>query len=600
MLKKNFYRRFVYYSCLITLPLTLIFLAFILKVSVDMKTDIEKKTQSSLYTIRDSYDLILDNAMVQYDNLTRNPRLAIAVKKMLAHNSFTYTDVLLTNNVMQNFSTMVNYTPYLTSVYYYMDNNENFLTSTDGIQSIHTYPDKSWLDSYENSDKNTWIERRTIKFFSYANSYPVVTLYKRLTMFDGVLALNINPERFQETLNYQQSVNSEYLYIVDSKGNLLFNSSQGKRFYETCKDHLSPLILEPEEAEYQKSWVTIDGEKYLISRLSGKYGTVLISCVSRQSLFSKLYHNMGLFSIVICLVIGSSLWLAYDITTQNFKQIDYMVQLFADAEKGIYHIKKPKDLRDEYHVILNNIIQIFLKSTVIKNQLALKEEKQKLAEFAALQLQINPHFLFNTLQTLDFKALEQEKDSTAMHEIITDLSDILKYSLENPKRMVSLSDELDHLRKYDRIQHVRYEDKYILYLEYEDELLSHPFMRLLLQPLVENSLYHGIKPLDGTGYIKLKIHSRHGKIQVAVIDTGVGMTKEEIENLYSRINDSADQNIGLTNVNLRLILQYGEDSRLHIQSKPGVGTCISFQLPIDSCFQEFSKNPETDQASEPF
>lgn len=582
MLKKNFIRRFLYYSCLIALPLTLIFFTFIIKMSVDMKLEIEKKTKNSLYTMRDNYDLILDNAMVQYDTLTNNPRLAIAVKNLLAHNNFSYTDVLMTNSIMQNFSTMANHTPYLSSVYYYLENSDNFLTSSDGIQSLKSYPDQSWLETYQTSDRSIFMERRTIQLFSYAKPFPVVTLYKKLTMFRGVLVLNINPKRFQETLNYQQSVNSEYLYIADSNGNLLFNSSRGAAFYDNCKKSLEPFFNAPDNApEYQNRWISVEGKQYFVSRLNGKYGTSLISCVSKKSLFSQLYHNTGLFTIVILTVIAISIWLAYDITTQNFKQIDYMLQLFADAEKGIYHVKRPGELRDEYHVILNNIIQIFLKSTVIKNQLALKEEKQKLAEFAALQLQINPHFLFNTLQTLDFKALDPDKDTASMHQIITDLSDILKYSLENPKRMVRLSDELENLRKYDRIQHVRYEDQYILYLEYEEDLLTCPFMRLLLQPLIENSLYHGIKPLDGTGYIKLKIYARNGRIHVAVIDTGVGMTKTELQDLTAKITDSAGQSIGLTNVNLRLIMQYGEESRLHIKSKPGMGTCISFSIPMD-------------------
>ena len=197
----------------------------------------------------------------------------------------------------------------------------------------------------------------------------------------------------------------------------------------------------------------------------------------------------------------------------------------------------------------------------------------------ALQLQINPHFLFNTLQTLDFKALESTKAPTALNRIIGALSDILKYSLQNTSSMVTVKDEIEYLKKYDSIQQYRYEDKYIMYYDYEEEVEHYPIMRLILQPLIENSLYHGIKPLSGSGFIKLKINIRNSWLIFTVIDTGVGMTKDEIGALYKNINNPGHENIGLANVNSRLVMQYGEESGLKILSKKGMGTCISFRIP---------------------
>ena len=119
-----------------------------------------------------------------------------------------------------------------------------------------------------------------------------------------------------------------------------------------------------------------------------------------------------------------------------------------------------------------------------------------------------------------------------------------------------------------------------LYGDYPEEIRDIPFMRLILQPLIENSLYHGIKPLDGTGFIKLKILSRNNFLYFSVIDTGVGMTKQEVNNLLEQINQPNSKRIGLSNVNNRLIMQYGKASRLKILSKKGMGTCISFKIPI--------------------
>lgn len=145
--------------------------------------------------------------------------------------------------------------------------------------------------------------------------------------------------------------------------------------------------------------------------------------------------------------------------------------------------------------------------------------------------------------------------------------------------MVAIKDEIDYLKKYDSIQRYRYEDKYILYYEYDQEIEEFPIMRLILQPLIENSLYHGIKPLNGSGFIKLRIVKRQGQLIFSVIDSGVGMDRQAVKALYQKIDNPGSENIGLTNVNSRLVMKYGPKAHLKINSKIGMGTCISFRIP---------------------
>lgn len=138
-------------------------------------------------------------------------------------------------------------------------------------------------------------------------------------------------------------------------------------------------------------------------------------------------------------------------------------------------------------MILDNIIGVFLKSTYLQRELSEKQYKQEIAEKAALQLQINPHFLFNTLQSLDFTALELTKVPTILNRMIHNLSDILKYSLEDPGKAVRLQDELAYLKEYVEIQKVRYGNQFIIYYEVDEDLMDMELPRLILQPLVENS-----------------------------------------------------------------------------------------------------------------
>ena len=163
--------------------------------------------------------------------------------------------------------------------------------------------------------------------------------------------------------------------------------------------------------------------------------------------------------------------------------------------------------------------------------------------------------------------------------IIRNLSDILKYALDDSQQEVLLQEEIQYLKKYIMIQKYRFGDNFIIYYEVDEDILEAVIFRLMLQPLLENSLLHGIRNLNQKAYIKVKIFKRNNELFCYVIDNGVGMSKEKIKDLYVRINNEKSKSIGLTNLNRRLILKYGEESSLHIQSKINYGTCISFRMP---------------------
>lgn len=228
---------------------------------------------------------------------------------------------------------------------------------------------------------------------------------------------------------------------------------------------------------------------------------------------------------------------------------------------------------------MNNVIGLFLKTTQMNKVLVERQHSLEVAELTALQLQINPHFLLNTLQTMDLEATKMLGPST-QNEIIQNLSDILKYALGDPSKPVSLREELAYLKEYVSIQKYRFGDKFIVYYEVDNELLDYHVFRLMLQPLLENSILHGVRALQGTGFIKIKVIRRGAFLYIRTIDNGVGLTHREVEALYAQINDAKSRSIGLTNVNRRLTLEYGNECGLHIHSKKDVGMCISFKVPL--------------------
>ena len=144
------------------------------------------------------------------------------------------------------------------------------------------------------------------------------------------------------------------------------------------------------------------------------------------------------------------------------------------------------------------------------------------------------------------------------------------------------------LKKYAGIQKFRFKDSLVFYCEVEEEAMGVYVPKMILQPLVENSISHGILPGKEMGYIKVRAFIRQEQLWVTVTDTGIGMSKEQIQQNYRNMVDPESQNIGLANVNRRLVLNYGETAALRIISRQGRGTCFTFRIPLEPCVHRAS------------
>ena len=257
-------------------------------------------------------------------------------------------------------------------------------------------------------------------------------------------------------------------------------------------------------------------------------------------------------------------------------------------ERPIQHVK------DEYDVIMNNILYMYLKDGAMKAQLQEEQYQKVRAEFMALQLQINPHFLYNTLQTLDICIQAGTMDRFDLSDMIHDLSNILKYALSDPRETVSLSEEIKYLRDYAAIQKFRFGNRFVIYYEIEEDCLSCSVFRMMLQPLVENSMVHGLNGLKERGYIWVSAARNGDSVRLSVRDSGLGMTEEERQALLRRVYDAEGRSIGLKNLNSRLVLRYGQESRLQIESAPGKGTHVYFDIP----YQEQASQKVSSDADE--
>ena len=206
-----------------------------------------------------------------------------------------------------------------------------------------------------------------------------------------------------------------------------------------------------------------------------------------------------------------------------------------------------------------------------------RQESLRKTELALLQAQINPHFLYNTMDTIIW-LIEADKPQEAV-EMVSNLSSFFRHSLSKGEDVITLAEEERHVRSYLQIQHARYKDIMEYTVDIDPALNTVRLPKLTLQPLVEDALYHGIKLKRAKGTINITGRLEDGCVVLRVEDNGVGMTAQRLEQLRTAMERQERVGFGLSAVNQRLILQFGPEYGLHIASEEGVGTTVTVRIP---------------------
>lgn len=587
MEKRFFIRRFRNYFLLLIIPTFLVFLVSFLVVNSQINQELDGRAKNTLSNVNTNLDFVVSSVVYQNDQLTNNSYMVLALKKLLRRDtSIQYSDAIYLRNIKTMLRSIIQSYPYIESVYLYLDGYDNYFSSEEGVVEFARDEDYEWLESYRKMDKaqENLVESRFIDI--NGREKQALTIYQRMLLLDGTVVMNMNVEKYQELLDKILMDEEEVVLFYNADGQLLFSWNAGK------KEALADLSLTESLIEKkQNKWIKIGGEKYLFhTEYNQGYRISLVSLVPYSAKTSKIYQMVRLFGVIFLINGVAMLFLAYFTTKRTFKQLDYMVRVFHDAENGVYPTGPRQEMRDEYDVIMNNIIYLFLQTVKLNTNLVQKQHDQEVAELTALQLQINPHFLFNTLQNVQLEIQKLNQDTGHIKKILDDLSDILKYALAEPMEMISLEEEVQYLKKYIAIQQYRFGERFITYYEIEEELLGIHVFRLMLQPLVENSILHGIRQQERRGYIKIQVFRRNGRIHFRVVDNGVGMTKEECGRLRESMETVNVHHIGLANVNSRLKLHYGEQAGIRVSSKAGWGCVMEFILPESEAMQAENKN----------
>ncbi|UQZ85146.1 putative sensor-like histidine kinase [Paenibacillus konkukensis] len=476
--------------------------------------------------------------------------------------------------------------PYIDSIYIYIDNENNrFISSTSGgLIDLGDFYDQGWYERYirHSPSELMWAENRSIVKPTTGRASAVtnvITMFRRITLSDnssGVIVLNVKPDYIMQTLSRLDTLKGQTIFILDAQDEFIFR---------THNDMLPESDLASIRQEAREFFpIRSNGEDLIVNKLpSGRFQWTFVSIVPSSSLYD-IPIRLSVTTIILLLlsfVIGTTL--AYYLSRKNYNDLKTIISILDSAQNGRPLPPLPRQVRDVFSFIMQSILNNFIEQNYLKVQLSERKYKSQALEFAALQSQLNPHFLFNTLETLNWKATKLTGRPNELNAIIEDLSDILRYSLEGGAGQVTLKKEIDHTLPYIDIQKIRYKDKFDVIWDCDPEALKYHVLKLMFQPLIENSLYHGIKEKEGSCCIKVRVRFGAACLHIAVIDNGVGILPERLTLLNTQLTGNLEQiqHIGLFNTQKRLKLTYGEKYGVKVRSKFGWGTAIYIDIPID-------------------
>lgn len=417
----------------------------------------------------------------------------------------------------------------------------------------------------------------------YKNSTPALSMTSAIIHTDskeviGFINIVIKTSVFKSILhNAAMKIPGTY-HIELENGNILFSSPEWQPI---------PSFKNRKQIEGKSSGYLSENGNLLVFQTSSITGWKVMQVVSLAEVRKETKDMKSLIILTVGSSIIFSILLYFFITSKFIHPLRILKEKMKESSQGNLNVQIINNGTDEIAELATSFNKMISKINLLLNDRVNEEKQLKIAELRTLQAQINPHFLYNTLETIIWMA-EAKKEKKVI-ELTKALSQLFRISLSKGKDFIKIEEEINHIRNYLFIQEMRYQDILDVSYHINREILSCEIMKLTLQPLVENAIYHGIKNKRGKGFVRIKgDFTQEGNICIDIIDNGLGMNEDRLEEIRKQLNlgipfEKDTGGFGLVNVHQRLLLHYGEPFGLSIRSWYGSGTRVSLIIPAKRC-----------------
>lgn len=460
---------------------------------------------------------------------------------------------------------------YIESIYVYSLRN-NKVISLQGISNLDSFSEKASLEEYLRTQGKTGNLMLTV---GMENGYPEA----RLTVFqnvkygsalNGVTAMNINLELLAREMNLPKQAN---VFLTDGLTVLFSNDAE----------MIGKAASDIPQYEGRLINGTVLGRNYSITSQTAEAADLeVIAYLGLQGYQAQLSAVRTFMLVFLLMMVIITLGVSAFISIRIYRPIGAIVASIEQNRSELVGEGELFQEKDELEYILHSIQSTVKTSRNVNEELAERVRLLKKAQAVALQSQINPHFMNNTLDTVNWMAIGLLGGGNEISEMTGALSKMLRMSLENTDSIIPVSMEVRHCTCYLEIQKKRYEDKFDVVWQIPEEVEECRTVRVILQPIVENAIYHGIKHLSNKGLLTIEGRIDGQTVEITVQDNGLGMTPAELAGLRENMQSGMikeSEHIGITNVNQRLKLYFGEEYGVSVESGEGIGTKVILRFP---------------------
>ncbi|WP_300379404.1 sensor histidine kinase [Clostridium sp.] len=393
----------------------------------------------------------------------------------------------------------------------------------------------------------------------------------------GVLLVDMNFSGIEQICDNVDMGQNGYIYLIDSNGEIIYHPRQ-QLIYSNLIEENNYKVASYEDGDYIEKF---QGNKRLINIKTVGYTGWKIVSVSPISDITSKYNEIKIFTIFIMLfAILSLISVNIYVSSRIANPIKELEKSLREFEDGVVNLNITEKGSYEIQHLARSIKAMVNKMNILMDNVMKEQEGKRKSELNALQAQINPHFLYNTLDSIVWMIENENYEGSIT--MVTALARFFRISLSKGKNIITVKDELEHAKNYLTIQNIRYKNKFSYEVQAEEEVLDLSSIKLIVQPLIENAIYHGMEYMDGDGNINIKSYIKNEDLYIDIIDNGLGMPEEIAASLLISNNNNQNKKgsgIGLKNVHERIKLYFGEKYGLEIYSKPDEGTTIRIHMP---------------------
>ena len=466
---------------------------------------------------------------------------------------------------------------YMDSICIYFEKSNSFI-SNQGVFGFAEYTDNECLDLYSDNMSNRTVFQARKKY----NKYPyLLTIVQPISEGKnsnaGAVIINIDVERLGEFIGSGRYRNKDYsstLLIYDEKMENLIYSDEYRLLNE--EEHFEVGIAPEWEGAFSEM-LEIDGQNYIVSGFeSDQNGFRYLYLTSMHSFELQNQATNQMLRNVLILIVGVSLILASLLAIWVYNPIQQTMRVLKDVSMLTDWDKKEQV--DEMERIQRSILSAKQEKDNLNEQIQERIISLHNAQICALQTQINPHFLYNTLESIGNAAALLVKGDNKVTEMIYALGLLMRISLAGENYLVPLEEELRHVELYVKLVDFRFRGRIRMHMEIPKELKQEKIVKLTLQPLIENAIEHGLARKRSQGDIWVKAEKIGSQNYIHVIDNGDGISEEKLAALQELLQESSigsGRHIGLRNVNQRLKLVFGEEFGLTVKQMDEGGMCVT-------------------------